>query len=144
MIHNLNNFVNESLGSSFVLLARISPKENSGANGKFPPTPPSPLPTPKFRKESAEVLAKLFFGERICQNFVRIVPPPARILGGQNPKKKNVLSIFRKNRVRANQKSKEHFFFLGLPSEARQWRNDTSVRFSFKPPRAPRVRHHLF
>ena len=46
----------------------------------------------------------------------------ARILGGQNPKKKNVLSIFRKNRARANPKSKEHFFFLGLPSEARRWR----------------------
>src|SRR3989344_3175956 len=42
-----------------------------------------------------------------------------------------------------NQESKRHFS-LGLPSEARQWRNDTSVRFSFKPARAPRVRHHLF
>ncbi|TSC92058.1 MAG: hypothetical protein CEN90_173, partial [Parcubacteria group bacterium Licking1014_17] len=45
----------------------------------------------------------------------------ARILGGQNPKKKNVLSIFRKNWARANPKSKEHFS-LGLPSGARQWR----------------------
>jgi hypothetical protein len=36
----------------------------------------------------------------------------ARILGGQNPKKKNVLSIFRKNWSRANPKCKEHFFFL--------------------------------
>ena len=39
MIHNLNNFVNESLGSFFVLPARISPKEVSGANGKFLPKP---------------------------------------------------------------------------------------------------------
>src|SRR3989338_3304256 len=46
----------------------------------------------------------------------------ARILGGQNPKKKNVLSILEKIPPRENQKSKEHFFFLGLPSEARRWR----------------------
>jgi hypothetical protein len=46
----------------------------------------------------------------------------ARILGGQNPKKKNVLSILEKIHPRENQKSKEHFFFLGLPSEARRWR----------------------
>src|SRR3989344_1497211 len=45
----------------------------------------------------------------------------ARILGGQNPKKKNVLSILEKIHPREKQKSKEHFFFLGLPSEARRW-----------------------
>ncbi len=38
-----------------------------------------------------------------------------------------------------NQESKEHFSLV-LPREARQWRNDTSVRFSFEPLRAPRVR----
>ena len=43
-------------------------------------------------------------------------------LYGQNTKKKNALSIFRKNHPRENQRSKEHFFFLGLPSEARRWR----------------------
>jgi hypothetical protein len=46
----------------------------------------------------------------------------ARILGGQNPKKKNVLSILEKIHLREKQKSKEHFFFLGLPREARRWR----------------------
>jgi len=46
----------------------------------------------------------------------------ARILGGQNPKKKNILSILEKIHPREKQKSKEHFFFLGLPSEARRWR----------------------
>ncbi|OGI79729.1 hypothetical protein A2W78_00860 [Candidatus Nomurabacteria bacterium RIFCSPLOWO2_12_40_14] len=44
----------------------------------------------------------------------------ARILGGQNPKKKNVLSILEKT-TPAKTKSKEHFFFLGLPSGARWW-----------------------
>ena len=46
----------------------------------------------------------------------------ARILGGQNPKKKNVLSILEKITPAKIRKSKEHFFFLGLPSGARQWR----------------------
>ncbi|MEK7506023.1 MAG: hypothetical protein AAB572_00260, partial [Patescibacteria group bacterium] len=41
-------------------------------------------------------------------------------------------------------KARNIFFGGGLPSEARQWRNDTSVRFSFKPPRAPRVAHYRF
>jgi len=75
-----------------------------------------------------------------------IMKSPATLpeyLYGQNPKKKNVLSILEKIHPRENQKSKEHFFFLGLPSEARRWRGDCpSVRFSFKPPRAPRVRHY--
>ena len=77
------------------------------------------------------------------QNRVRIiVPPPARILGGQNTKEKCPFH-FQEKFTLPNQKSKRHFSLV-LPSEARQWRNDTSVRFSFKPPRPPRVRHHLF
>ena len=39
MIHNLNNFVNESLGSFFVLSAPNSPKTKRGVNGKFLPKP---------------------------------------------------------------------------------------------------------
>ncbi|HEY4494932.1 MAG TPA: hypothetical protein VJC01_00580 [Candidatus Paceibacterota bacterium] len=46
----------------------------------------------------------------------------ARILGGQNPKKKNVLSILEKITPAKIRKSKEHFFFLGLPSGARRRR----------------------
>src|SRR3990167_8844496 len=87
------------------LPARISPKENSGANGKFLPKP-------------------LLFHLR-HPNSKTNEPKPrhtARILGGQNPKKKDVLSILEKITPAKNQKSKEHFFFLGLPSEARRWR----------------------
>jgi len=64
----------------------------------------------------------------------------ARILGRQNPKKKNVLSILEKIHPRENKKSKEHFFFLVLPSEA-SGGGAESVRFSFASPRAPRVAH---
>jgi hypothetical protein len=67
-----------------------------------------------------------------------------RILGGQNPKKKNVLSILEKIHPRENQESKEHFFFLGLPSEARRWRGfASSVRKTFTLPRALRVSYSL-
>jgi glucose-6-phosphate 1-dehydrogenase len=31
------------------------------------------------------------------QNFVRIVPPPARILGGKNPERKTLFPFSRKN-----------------------------------------------
>jgi len=54
-----------------------------------------------------------------------IMKSPATLpeyLYGQNPKKKKVLSILEKITPAKIRKSKEHFFFLGLPSEARQWR----------------------
>ena len=66
-----------------------------------------------------------FSPEKLFFRFAESVLKPshtARILGGQNPKKKNVLSILEKIHPRENTKSKEHFFFLGLPSEARRWR----------------------
>src|SRR3989344_3211821 len=47
--------------------------------------------------------------------------------------------LSRKNSPPPNQESKRHFSLV-FPSEARQWRNDTSVRFSFKPPRTRGVR----
>ncbi|KKR00249.1 MAG: hypothetical protein UT27_C0020G0006 [Candidatus Nomurabacteria bacterium GW2011_GWD2_39_12] len=60
----------------------------------------------------------------------------ARILGGQNPKKKNVLSILEKT-TPAKTKSIAEWseVVVGL-----SW----SVQFNLELPRAPRVRHHLF
>jgi len=46
----------------------------------------------------------------------------ARISLRAEPQKEKRPFHFRKNHPRENQKSEEHFFFLGLPSEARQWR----------------------
>src|SRR3989344_5637980 len=56
------------------------------------------------------------------------------------PRKKNTLSFFKRNFTPAKSRKQGVFFFRGCRGSARQWRNDTSVRFSFKPPRAPRVR----
>src|SRR3989338_9836615 len=90
-------------------------------------TPPAFVPQTTFcgREISRDKAENPFSPEKSFFRFAESVLKPrhtARILGGQNPKKKNVLSFFRKNRARANPKSKEHFFFLGLPSEARRWR----------------------
>ena len=55
------------------------------------------------------------------------------------PQRKMSFPFSRKISPPPNQESKRHFSLV-LPSEARQWRNDTSVRFSFKPPRTRGVR----
>src|SRR3989344_4081334 len=46
----------------------------------------------------------------------------ARISLRAEPQKEKCPFHFRKNPPPRNQESKEHFFFLGLPSEARRWR----------------------
>ena len=56
------------------------------------------------------------------------------------PRKKNTLSFFKRNFTPAKSRMQGVFFFRGCRGSARQWRNDTSVRGSFKSPRAPRVR----
>jgi len=96
------------------------------------------------RKKLAKVLPNPFPQKnrfsfcRVCIEALRT----ARISLRAEPRKEKCPFHFRKNHPRENQKSKEHFFFLGLPSEARRWRGDSlSVRFRSEPPRAPRVRN---
>jgi len=55
-------------------------------------------------------LANPFPKKLLCQNFVRIVPPPARDLEGRTPKK-NVLSFFKKNFTTAKSRKQGTFFF---------------------------------
>ena len=56
------------------------------------------------------------------------------------PRKKNTLSFFKRNFTPAKSRKQGVFFFRGCRGSARQWRNDTSVRGSFKPPRTRSVR----
>jgi len=104
--------------------ARISPKPKRGANGKFLPKPLLfHLRHPNSKKNQPKFWQILSPKNSFAKTSSALKPRhTARILEGQNPKKKNVLSILEKIHPRENQKSKEHFFFLGLPSEARQWR----------------------
>ena len=101
--------------------ARNSPKENSGANGKF-------LPKPllfHLRHSNSKTNEPKFWQILSPKNSFRktesaLVPPPARILGGQNTKEKCPF-LFRRNWSRANPKSKEHFSLVSAES-ARRWR----------------------
>src|SRR3989338_5510686 len=83
-----------------------------------------PSPDPPSAREISRGFAKSFSPENSFRKTESALKPRhiARILGGQNPKKKNVLSILEKITPAKIRKSKEHFFFLGLPSEARRWR----------------------
>ena len=77
----------------FVLPARNSPKEISGASGGF-------LPKPlllRLRHPNSKKISRVFCEILSPKNSFRktesaLVPPPARTLGGQNAKK-NVLSF---------------------------------------------------
>src|SRR3990167_999379 len=108
----------------FVLPARNSPKENSGANGKFLPKPLLfHLRLPNSKKNQSKFWQILSPKNSFAKTSSALKPRhTARILGEQNPKKKNVLSILEKITPAKIRKSKRHFFFLGLPSEARRWR----------------------
>ena len=93
---------------------RISPKEKSGANGKF-------LPKPllfHLRHPNSKTNQSKFWQILSPKNSFRkaesaLVPPPARILGGQNPKKKNVLSILEKITSAKIRKARNIFSFWG-------------------------------
>src|SRR3989338_6583241 len=99
-------------------------KTKRGANGKFLPKPLLfHLRHPNSKTDEPKFWQILSPKNCFAKTSSALKPRhTARILGGQNPKKKNVLSIIEKIHPRENQKSKEHFFFLGLPSEARRWR----------------------
>jgi len=120
--HNYTNMNNTF--SQIFKPARISPKEISGANGKFLPKPLLfHLRHPNSKKNQPKFWQILSPKNSFAKTSSALKPRhTARILGGQNPKKKNVLSILEKITPAKIRKSKEHFFFLGLPSEARRWR----------------------
>jgi hypothetical protein len=122
MITRIMKIINLKKNSVAKNPARISPKEISGANGKFLPKPLLfHLRHPNSKKSSRVFCEILSPKNSFRKTESALVPPPARILGGQNTKEKCPF-LFRRNWSRANPKSKEHFFFLGLPSEARRWR----------------------
>ena len=108
MLHQ--NFKQIKLANGFfVLPARNSPKENSGASGGFLPKPLLlRLRLPNSKKISRGFCETLSPKNSFRKTESALVPPPARILGGQNAKEKCPF-LFRRNWSRANPKSKEHF-----------------------------------
>src|SRR3989338_5517767 len=76
---------------------------------------PDPLFFPPHQQNNLRFLKKPIPQKNIFRKPESALKPrhTARILGGQNPKKKNVLSILEKIHPRENQKSKELFSFWG-------------------------------
>jgi len=106
-------------GVFFIFLsAPNSAETRRGANGKFLPKPLLfHLRHPNSKTNQPKFWQILSPKNSFAKTLSALKPRhTARILGGQNPKKKNVLSILEKITPARIRKSKEHFFFLGLPS----------------------------
>src|SRR3989338_3297786 len=97
-----------------LLPARNSPKEISGANGKFLPKPllfHLRLPNSKTNEPKFwQILSPKNSFAKTSSALFRHLP---EYLEGRTPKK-NALSILEKITPAKIRKSKEHFFFLGL------------------------------
>src|SRR3989338_10854460 len=108
----------------FVLPARNSPKENSGANGKFLPKPLLfHLRLPNSKKNESrfwQILSPKNSFAKTSSALFRHLPETLRA----EHKRKMSFPFSRKISPPPNQRSKEHFSSV-LPSEARQWRNDS-------------------
>ena len=107
----------------------IGAKTNSGASGGF-------LPKPlllRLRHPNSKKISRVFCEILSPKNSFRktesaLVPPPARILGGQNTKEKCPF-LFRRNWSRANPKSKEHFSLVSAEALRGGGGADSFVQF---------------
>src|SRR3990167_7742988 len=125
------------------LNARISPKENRGANGKFLPKPllfhlrhpNSKTNEPKFW----QILSPKNSFAKTSSALFRHLP---EYLEGRTQKEKHPFLFQKKFHPRQIKKARSVFsFVVSAESAARRWRGDSSsVRFRSEPPRAPRVR----
>ncbi|MEX0918842.1 MAG: hypothetical protein WDZ85_02640, partial [Candidatus Paceibacterota bacterium] len=110
--------------------ARISPKEISGANGKF-------LPKPllfHLRHPNSKKISRVFCEILSPKNSFRktesaLVPPPARILGGQNTKEKCPFLFQEKFHPRQIRKARN--IFLWCPPRLCEAGGGTVHSFSF-------------
>src|SRR3989338_7596260 len=106
-----------------------SAKTKRGANGKF-------LPKPllfHLRLPNSKKISRVFCEILSPKNSFRktesaLVPPPARILGGQNTKEKCPF-LFRRNWSRANPKSKELFSLVSAEALRGGGGTDSFVQF---------------
>jgi len=113
------------------LNARISPKEISGANGKFLPKPLLfHLRHPNLKTNEPKFWQILSPKNCFAKTSSALVPPPARILGGQNTKEKCPFLFQKKFHPRQIRKVRN--IFLWCPPrlcEAGGW---TVHSFSFR------------
>jgi len=109
-------------------VARISPKENSGASGGFLPKPLLLRLRHPNSKKSSRVFCEILSPKNSFRKTESVlVPPPARILGGQNTKEKCPF-LFR-TWSRANPKSKKHFSLVSAEALRGGGGADSFVQF---------------
>jgi len=125
----LTGFLKSNGAKKFKIVLPNSEKENSGASGGF-------LPKPlllRLRHPNSKKMSRVFCEILSPKNSFRktesaLVPPPARILGGQNTKEKCPF-LFRRNLSRANPKSKEHFSLVSAEALRGGGEADSFVQF---------------
>src|SRR3989338_8665460 len=141
------HFAKQKLIISFLLLQNM---KSVGEKIWAIPNPariPSPAPLLRAGQEPRRKKKKNFFPKKNSFSLCRVrieAPRTAQKLLGQNPERKTPFPFSRKISPPPNQKCKECFFFRGCWRTRKCVGLSPSVRFSFEPPRAPRVRHHLF
>ena len=122
-----------------MMSAPNSPKTKRGANGKFLPKPLLfHLQHPNSKTNEPKFWQILSPKNSFCKTSSALFRHLPETLRAEHQRKMS-FPLSRKDSPPPNQESKEHFSLV-LPSEARQWRNNTSVRFSFEPPRTRGVR----
>ena len=93
-----------------ILPARISPKENSGANGKFLPKPLLfHLRHPNSKTNEPKFWQILSPKNSFAKTSSALVPPPTRFIEGRVPQKNVLILLKEKIWCAQNQKSGEHF-----------------------------------
>ena len=105
------------------------------------PNPSSSACDIRIQKRLAECFAKSFPQKIVlAKPSPHFAPPHCPNTWRAEPRKKNTPCISDLAGVNFLLKKERVFFFRGCRGSARRWRGDTSVRGSFEPPRAPRVR----
>src|SRR3990167_2872447 len=137
--HNYTN-MNNTFSQFSLSPARIPPKQKEEQMENSSPNPSFSICDIRIQKQMSRSFGKSFPQKIVLPKLRPHCSATCLNTWKAEPRKKNTLSFFKRNFTPAKSRKQGVFFFRGCRGSARQWRNDTSVRGSFKPPRAPRVR----
>ena len=137
--HNYTNMNNTF--SQFFMSPRIPPKQKEEQMENSSPNPSFSICDIRIQKQMSRSFGKSFPQKIVLPKLRPHCSATCLNTWKAEPRKKNTLSFFKRNFTPAKSRKQGVFFFRGCRGSARQWRNDTSVRFSFASPRAPRVAH---
>ena len=118
---------------------RIPPKQKEEQMENSSPNPSFSICDIRIQKQISRSFAKSFPQKIVLPKLRPHCSATCPNTWRAEHQRKMSFPLSRKISPPPNQESKRHFSLVS-PREARQWWNDTSVRGSFKPPRAPRVR----